>query len=94
VAAFTLAQTVYSSSLQYSFFLRREIERWNKSKICLRTRCRRISSTAMFVRGWGDYAAQGVAKANVITERPGHHSEKEVEDDIEVRQKEVKGEGM
>jgi hypothetical protein len=48
----------------------------------------------MFVRGWGDYAAQGVAKANVITERPGHHSEKEVEDDIEVRQKEVKGEGM
>jgi hypothetical protein len=34
------------------------------------------------------------ASRRQITERPGHHSEKEVEDDIEVRQKEVKGEGM
>lgn len=37
-----------------------------------------------------DYAAQGVAKANVITERPGYHSEKEGEEHVEVRQKEVR----
>jgi hypothetical protein len=37
-----------------------------------------------------DDAAQGVAKAIVITERPGHHSEKEGEEHSEVRQKEVK----
>ena len=41
-----------------------------------------------------DYAAQGVAKASVITGRPGYHSEKEGEDHVEVRQKEVEGVGM
>lgn len=38
-----------------------------------------------------DYAAQGIAKASAITERPGHHSEKEGEEHVEVRQKKVKG---
>jgi hypothetical protein len=41
-----------------------------------------------------DDAAQGVAKAIVITERLGHHSKKEGEDHVEVRQKELKGIGM